>query len=471
MLTPSVFLVSGDIRTGKTTWLRHWMGLMKAQGIRYSGVVSLDSTPISELNAAKYLQTPVQPNLHLRRILNVETQQSIEFEIELGNEGNQPVIQVGRFVFSKNAFSQGIQWLYHGLEQESMDWLVLDEVGKLELHRGEGFEPQLSQFFMAYSKMVELRRAQDKSFPKLLVVVRKELLSDFAAQHDSQLPEYQVLNFEGLKEHYAFQIPEFDDGFSKVNGLVLGGGQSSRMGFPKFKVVYNQSQPQWQRLALAMQELVVNCGINIPRNEENNMGAFQEDFQKGFQGDFQKGFQGDFQGTMKSVCDSEYDGKYKSDSNSDSNADTHSCSDTQRVIPIANSKIDDLCDKISWEFDSDSMVNSGPIGGILSYFNQWRETQKYGLLVVAVDYPFLRDAALREMVEVHLLTKKSVFYLDDSTNIINGLIGVYSFEHLLDLERWFTDGNQSLSRFLKQKAPEIYLLTPQNWSELKSVDE
>jgi molybdopterin-guanine dinucleotide biosynthesis protein A len=149
-----------------------------------------------------------------------------------------------------------------------------------------------------------------------------------------------------------------------VNGLVLGGGQSSRMGFPKFKVVYIQSQPQWQRLALAMQELVVNCGINIPRNEENNMGAFQEDFQKGFQGDFQ--------GTMKSVCDSEYDGKYKSDSNSnsDSNADTHSCSDTQRVIPIAISKIDDLCDKISWEFDSNSMVNSGPIGGILSYFNQ-----------------------------------------------------------------------------------------------------
>lgn len=410
MLTSSVFLVSGDIRTGKTTWLRHWMGLMKARGIRYSGVASLDSTPIGILNAAKYLQTPVQPNLHLRRMLNVETQQSIEFEIELGKEGNQPVIKIGRFVFSKKAFHQGVQWLYDGLEQESTDWLILDEVGKLELHRGEGFEPDLSQFFMKYTQTVESRQSQGKRFPQLLVVIRKELLPDFIAQHTSRLPEFEVLNFNELNLNKAFQVAELQRVHSSINGLVLGGGQSLRMGFPKFRKVYLNYSPQWKRLAFAMQGLVNIIGINIPRKEANELENLNE--------------------------------------------------------MSAHMSID-----LSWEFDEHPWENSGPIGGILSYFNRWKQSGNFGLLVVAVDYPYLRDEALREMLEIHQLTKQSVFYFDDSTNIINGLIGVYSYAHLQDLERWFAEGNQSLSRFLKQKAPEIHLLTPQNWSELKSVDE
>jgi nucleoside-triphosphatase len=410
MLTSSVFLVSGDIRTGKTTWLRHWMGLMKARGIQYSGVASLDSTPIGELNAAKYLQTPVQPNLHLRRMLNVETQQSIEFEIELGKEGNQSVIKVGRFVFSKKAFHQGIQWLYDGLEQESTDWLILDEVGKLELHRGEGFEPDLSQFLMKYTQTVESRKSQGKRFPHLLVVIRKELLQDFIAQHTSRLPEFEVLNFNELNLNKSFHVPELQRMHFSIHGLVLGGGQSSRMGFPKFRKVYLNHSPQWKRLAFAMQGLVDIIGINIPRKEADELENLNE---------------------MSA----------------------------------------DMSIELSWEFDEHPWENLGPIGGILSYFNRWKQLENFGLLVVAVDYPYLRDEALREIVEIHQLTKKSVFYFDDSTNIINGLIGVYSYAHLQDLERWFAEGNQSLSRFLKQKAPEIHLLTPQNWSELKSVDE
>ena len=451
MAESSVFLVSGDIRTGKTTWLRHWIGLMKARNFRFDGVVSLDSTPVGDLNAAKYLQTVVQPNLHLRRLMNVETQQSIEFEIQLGEEGQKPVIKVGRFIFSKLAFEQGIQWLYNGLEQENTDWLVLDEVGKLELHRNEGFEPQLTQFFKSYTQTIELRKTQGKSFPKLLVLIRKELLSDFEIQHTQHLPKYEVIKFDGLEQHAAFQVPQIKHIQPALKGLIVGGGQSSRMGSPKFKKIYQNSQPQWFRLALAVHDFVMNIGINIPRNEENNIGNFQDEIL----------------GLMKNINESQNDGEFLSESSTENFGHTG----TFGAIPYRSLKIEDLWDKISWEFDAEFYANSGPIGGILSYFQTWKKLEKSGLLVVAVDYPNLRNEALREMVEIHRLTNKSVFYLDDSTNIINGLIGVYSYAHLQDLEQWFAEGNQSLSRFLKQKAPEIYLLTPQNWSELKSVDE
>ncbi len=433
MSKPAVFLVSGDIRTGKTTWLRHWMGILKSRGVRFSGVVSLDSTPIDDLNVAKYIQTTVQPNLHLRKLLNVDSQESIEFEIENGKEGNQPVIKVGRFIFSMNAFHQGMKWLQEGLEHHEMDWLVLDEVGKLELHRGQGFEPQLSEFFTQFKETVELRRTKGKSFPKLLVMVRNELVADFEAQHAARLPEYEVLNFYRLNEHPEFSIPELEPHFGNIKGLILGGGQSRRMGFPKYIIAYQNSLPQWKRLALVLRNIVHKTGINIPRNEKENLQNLVSQFYG------VTPIEKDSQSLIADIKLPEFDSEWH--------------------------------EKFSWEFDSNEFENSGPIGGILSYFDSWNNTEISSLLVVAVDYPLLRDEALKELVGVHRVTKKSVFYFDDSTNIINGLIGVYTYQHLQELKQWFDDGNQSLSRFLKQKAPEIYLLTPQNWSELKSIDE
>ncbi len=408
MLNPSIFLFSGEVRSGKTTVLRHWIRLMQANGKRFAGAVSLDSKPAVNSTARQLDQSTIQhprKSMNLRRLMNVSTQKCVEFELESENVADEFCVKVGRFVFSKSAFAQGIQWLQNGLQDENTDWLVLDEIGMLELHRNEGFEPELTRFFEVYHHTVELRKAQGKPFPKLILVVREALVSDFELQHGSRFEICKVF------KHTIFELDSFPFGNGSnipgLYGLVLGGGQSSRMGYPKYRIIYQNHQPQWQRLTLAMQEWVVHCGINIPKENESEPSSGNEE--------------------LPSNC--------------------------------------------SWEFDHDTWGNSGPIGGILSYFEYLNDSEIQAMLVVAVDYPYLRDAALKELMHVHRLTKKSVFYLDDSTHIINGLIGVYSKQHLLELRTWFKKGNQSLSRFLKERSADIFLLTPQNWIELTSVDE
>lgn len=393
-----IHILSGDIRTGKTTWLRHWISLLKIQGQEIHGFVSLDAKSGSR-SSAENAST-------LRSLMNLNALETIEFELPENVANECEIVQIGPFRFKKSAFSEAMTWLNSSLESPSSNWIIIDEVGKLELNKNEGFNPDLDQFFEDFAG-----KSNDDFQAKLLVVVRTELLSIFIEKYNHLFPDFQIHHLENQISQDFFRVSfEEESNNGKIEGLILGGGESSRMGYPKYKIEYVPGCPQWVRLLKTMQPLTHKTALSIPRKDKK---AMEE--------------------------------------------------------ALANLEIYSV--NISVQCDATEYENSGPIGGILSYFKGDFSENSAGLLVVAVDYPYLREEAFKELIYAFQKTEKSVFYFDDSTGIINGLIGIYSRSDLGLLEQWYADGNESISRFLRKNRQNLTLLTPQNWSELISVDE
>lgn len=109
-LMSKIYILTGPIRSGKTSALLRWSAEQKSIG----GIL----TP--EINGDRVFQI-LPGNLILPMLANSE----------------EETMEVGRFRFSKNSFQQAIQAIYRSLE-EKKEWIVIDEIGPLEL-RGEGF--------------------------------------------------------------------------------------------------------------------------------------------------------------------------------------------------------------------------------------------------------------------------------------------------------------------------------------------
>ncbi len=86
---------------------------------------------------------------------------------------------VGRFVFSRDALAWGREALRQAANRQP-DWLVIDEIGKLEL-RDQGLEPELG-------RVIKNNTAKKG----LILVVRDELFEN-------------VLKKYGIKEYSAFE--------------------------------------------------------------------------------------------------------------------------------------------------------------------------------------------------------------------------------------------------------------------------
>ena len=76
------------------------------------------------------------------------------------------VIMVGKFLFAKTAFTKAQEIIEQAMNSD-YSWTVVDEVGKLEIEQGEGFEP-------AILRLVKAFQAGKKG--KLLLVIRDTLL-------------------------------------------------------------------------------------------------------------------------------------------------------------------------------------------------------------------------------------------------------------------------------------------------------
>lgn len=125
-----VVILTAPIQSGKTTALVKWTeGRNDVYGIL---------TPLVEGK---------------RVFMNVQSRQLFLMEAK---EDETETLTVGRFIFSQNNFSKAIQIIREGIDKKG--WLIIDEVGPLEL-RGEGFSEVL--------KEVLAKRQQ-----KVIVVVR-----------------------------------------------------------------------------------------------------------------------------------------------------------------------------------------------------------------------------------------------------------------------------------------------------------
>jgi nucleoside-triphosphatase THEP1 len=129
-----VFILTAPIQTGKTTSLVNWSE--KREDVH--GIL-----------------TPVVDGK--RMFMNAHSRQLFLMEAK---EGEEEVLTVGRFVFSKANFDKAIQIIRDSIDKQG--WLVIDEIGPMEL-RAEGFSDILKEVLATrkYNILLVVRDKED----------------------------------------------------------------------------------------------------------------------------------------------------------------------------------------------------------------------------------------------------------------------------------------------------------------------
>jgi len=162
-----IYILTGDIRTGKTSALLDWAKDRKD----VDGLLCPDGE-----NGKRYF-------------LKVKSQKEIELEvvpIAIGIE-SQKTITIGPFHFLKSAFEKANEFLIALSSKKESQYLIIDELGKLEL-KHKGLHPSAETLIPKY----ETNKNQD-----LILVVRDYLVSDVLKQYS--IYEYSILQKDDLK--------------------------------------------------------------------------------------------------------------------------------------------------------------------------------------------------------------------------------------------------------------------------------
>ena len=148
----SVILISGWRQAGKTTLLLDLRAAARDAGLQTGGFLS----------PGRFVQG-VKTGIDLMDAASGAT-------IPLATVGGQGAIHTGHYSFDAAAFAAGVRWAEAG---QTADVFLVDELGPLELVRGEG-----------WAAVIPLLRA--RRFGVALVVVRPELID--AAREQIGLP-------------------------------------------------------------------------------------------------------------------------------------------------------------------------------------------------------------------------------------------------------------------------------------------
>jgi nucleoside-triphosphatase THEP1 len=141
----SIYVFSRPVQSGKTTELLNWCKNKKSIG----GILMPD------INGA-------------RKIFDVATKDFFDIECIDTENTKEPITSVGRFHFYTSSFELANSILLAALAQKP-DWLVIDEVGRLELG-GKGFYKSIVQVVNLYNQ---------PAYPiNLLITVRDSLLGE-----------------------------------------------------------------------------------------------------------------------------------------------------------------------------------------------------------------------------------------------------------------------------------------------------
>jgi nucleoside-triphosphatase THEP1 len=158
-----IYILTGDIRTGKTTVLLNWA---------------------KKRNDVDGLLCPDNEN-GKRYFLKVKSQKEIELEVELESE---ETITIGPFHFLKPAFKEANDYLLEANKRRDFKYLIIDEIGKLEL-KDEGLH-NVAKVLIPDFMFNDTRH--------LVLVVRESLL-DAVLKHYA-ISEYSILKKEDLSK-------------------------------------------------------------------------------------------------------------------------------------------------------------------------------------------------------------------------------------------------------------------------------
>eukprot|EP00930_Biecheleria_cincta_P090686 TRINITY_DN80128_c0_g1_i1.p1 TRINITY_DN80128_c0_g1~~TRINITY_DN80128_c0_g1_i1.p1 ORF type:complete len:264 (-),score=61.80 TRINITY_DN80128_c0_g1_i1:294-1064(-) len=147
------FILSAPPGSGKTTFLKHCAEQMRQRGLTVGGVL----VPVAE-NGRRQLQLLSTPGELLQLQLNDGQPgdgAGCAHEEEQAPAGS---IRVGNFVFDEHVFAkarselQALRGQDRGLAAAPADWIIVDEIGPLELNRGQGLEPAVGELLRAAAR-------------------------------------------------------------------------------------------------------------------------------------------------------------------------------------------------------------------------------------------------------------------------------------------------------------------------------
>ena len=235
MNNSNIIIISQPIRSGKTTALMNRINIVKS----VDGILSPD------VNG-------------LRKLLFIGKRSLIDFE----TLHQQDSISIGRFHFSNKAFEMANDYLIN-IHPQSHSEIIIDEIGKLELNE-KGFYAAL----VHHLKLV--RHAQSNH--RLVLVVRDSLLEDVKTKFG--IVDAQIITIDELNqnENLANNI--------SLKGLVLCGGNSSRMRTDKAFLQYHQTE-QYKYIASLFTNLnipfLISCNETQQEKISNDYVALVDD--------------------------------------------------------------------------------------------------------------------------------------------------------------------------------------------------
>ena len=216
----NIYILSQPIKTGKTTLLKNWVD--KQNNI--AGILTPD------VNEVRMLYNIAEKTYHT---LQVNTEEN--------------AIKIGRFLFDKNGFKLAKEILSQSIPSQH-NWVIVDEVGRLEINEQSGLEPTLTNIINAYKNQ--------KAKGNLLLVVRDYLLQDVLNYY--QIPDAIILD----KDFFKGEQPSKISNQNNLTGLVLCGGKSIRMGRDKAFIVYH-NKPQYAHVCDMLNpfcdEVIISC--------------------------------------------------------------------------------------------------------------------------------------------------------------------------------------------------------------------
>ncbi len=148
-----ILIVTGKIKTGKTTRLMKWVA--------------------SQKNIDGILQPVVEDKRFIYHI-------SSKTLIQLETNSNKNAISIGKYNFSLSAFEKAKKIIEESFIKK-LDCLVIDEIGHLELNR-KGLEPIITKVI---SK-------QNLFAGKIILVVREEIFEKFLNHYNLSKEDYEI---------------------------------------------------------------------------------------------------------------------------------------------------------------------------------------------------------------------------------------------------------------------------------------
>ena len=205
----SVYILSDALHSGKTTLLNNWI----KNRTDVTGILS------PKIGGKRHFQ-------------NIETHEVKLLEVENSN------LNIGKYHFDELVF----QWAINTLKEQfanDEEWIVIDEIGPLEIKFEKGF----------HQIIIDFLEVNDKT-KKILFVVRDFLVDDFIQKYGIKKAEILPLNY--FKNEHILPI----------NGIVLAGGKSSRMETDKAELIYKEV-PQWKAAENLLNNFCKNVYISI----------------------------------------------------------------------------------------------------------------------------------------------------------------------------------------------------------------